>query len=108
MLPFVTLPTDLKRLAADKNVTLTPKGSSPTDSTGGPEAELIPEGRLSGPMPWVIAIMVALTVVAAAAGLALSNTVASASDELAGGITVQVVEANPAERERRREANAGP
>ena len=26
MLPFVTLPTDLKRLAADKNVTLTPKG----------------------------------------------------------------------------------
>ncbi len=26
MLPFITLPTDLKRLANDKNVTLTPKG----------------------------------------------------------------------------------
>jgi cell division transport system permease protein len=74
--------------------------------SGGSEAELIPEGRLSGPMPWVIAIMVALTVVAAAAGLALSNTVASASDELAGGVTVQVVEANPVERERQVRAAA--
>jgi cell division transport system permease protein len=74
--------------------------------SGGPEAELIPEGRLSGPMPWVIAIMVALTVVAAAAGLALANTVSTASDELAGGVTVQVVEANPAERERQARAAA--
>jgi cell division transport system permease protein len=74
--------------------------------SGGPEAELIPEGRLSGPMPWVIAIMVALTVVATAAGLALANTVSSASDGLAGGITVQVVEANPAERERQARAAA--
>ena len=30
------------------------------------EAELVPQARLSGPMPWVIAIMVALTVIAAA------------------------------------------
>lgn len=74
--------------------------------SGGPEAELIPEGRLSGPMPWVIAIMVALTVVAAAAGLALANTVSSASDELAGGVTVQIVEANPVERERQARAAA--
>ena len=34
-------------------------------------ARLVPQARLSGPMPWVIAIMVALTVVAAAGGLAL-------------------------------------
>lgn len=74
--------------------------------SGGPEAELIPEGRLSGPMPWVIAIMVALTVVAAAAGLALANTVSSAMDELAGGVTVQVIEANPVERERQARAAA--
>jgi cell division transport system permease protein len=74
--------------------------------SGGPEAELIPEGRLAGPMPWVIAIMVALTVVAAAAGLALSNTVRSASDELSGGVTVQVIEANPAERARQARAAA--
>jgi cell division transport system permease protein len=68
------------------------------------EAELIPQGRLSGPMPWVIAIMVALTVIAAAAGLAFSNTARNASDALTGGITVQIVNANPAERERQAQA----
>ena len=55
---------------------------------------------LTGPMPWVFAIMVALTVIAAAAGLALSNMVNSAADALSGGATVQVVEANAAERDR--------
>lgn len=74
--------------------------------SGGGEAELIPQSRLAGPMPWVIAIMVALTVIAAAAGLALSNTARSAADELSGGITVQVVEANPAERTRQARAAA--
>jgi len=54
--------------------------------------ELVPQARLSGPMPWVIAIMVALTVIAAAAGLALRNTAQAAADELSGGITVQVLE----------------
>ena len=34
---------------------------------GGSEADLVPQARLSGPMPWVIAIMVVLTVIAAAA-----------------------------------------
>ncbi|MBS0475173.1 MAG: cell division protein [Proteobacteria bacterium] len=68
------------------------------------DARLIRHARLSGPMPWVIAIMVALTVIAAAAGLALSNTARSASDELSGGITVQVVEANPVERDRQARA----
>lgn len=70
----------------------------------GAETELIPQGRLSGPMPWVIAIMVALTVIAAAAGLAFSNTARNASDALTGGITVQIVNANPAERERQAQA----
>ncbi|MFM5883854.1 MAG: cell division protein FtsX [Novosphingobium sp.] len=70
------------------------------------DAELIKQARLSGPMPWVIAIMVALTVIAAAAGLALSNVARSASDELSGGITVQVIEANPAERTRQANAAA--
>ena len=67
-------------------------------------ADLLPPGRLSGPMPWVIAIMVALTVIAAAAGLAFSNTARSASDALSGGVTVQVVDANPAERDRQAQA----
>ncbi len=62
------------------------------------EAELVPQARLSGPMPWVLAIMVALTVIAAAAGLALRNVAAAASADLAGGITVQIIEAGPEAR----------
>jgi len=34
---------------------------------------LLPEGRVAGPMPWVIAIMMFLTVLAAAAGLGLAG-----------------------------------
>jgi cell division transport system permease protein len=49
-------------------------------------------------MPWVIAIMVALTVIAAAAGLALRNTASAAAAELSGGVTVQIVEAGPEAR----------
>lgn len=63
------------------------------------EAELVPQARLSGPMPWVIAIMVALTAIASAAGLSLNNTVKAAAAELEGGITVQIVEAAAEERE---------
>ena len=55
-------------------------------------------------MPWVIAIMVALTVIAAAAGLAFSNTARNASDALSGGVTVQIVSANQAERDRQAQA----
>lgn len=74
--------------------------------SGGSSPDLMPQGRLAGPMPWVIAIMVALTVIAAAAGLALSNTARNAADALSGGVTVQVVEANPAERDRQAKAAA--
>ena len=55
-------------------------------------AGLLPQARLGGPMPWVIAIMVALTVVAAGGALALSNMVAAASGDLAGSATVQIIE----------------
>lgn len=58
----------------------------------GAEAELVPQARLSGPVPWVIAIMVALTAIALATGLALGNTVTAATAEIAGGVTVQLVE----------------
>jgi cell division transport system permease protein len=64
---------------------------------------VLQQARLGGPMPWVIAIMVALTVMAASAGLALSNLARNASAEIAGGITVQIVEAAPAERDRQAE-----
>jgi cell division transport system permease protein len=62
------------------------------------EGDLVPQARLSGPMPWVIAIMIALTVIAAAGGLALSNSASAARAELSGGISVQIVEAAPAAR----------
>ncbi|EDL49619.1 ABC transporter permease [Erythrobacter sp. SD-21] len=59
---------------------------------------LLPQARLGGPMPWVIAIMVALTVVAASGALALSNMVSTASGDVAGRATVQVIEPDPARR----------
>jgi cell division transport system permease protein len=57
-------------------------------------AKLVPRKLASGPMPWVIAIMIALTVMAAAAGLALGNLVDRAKADLSGALTVQIVEAN--------------
>ena len=44
--------------------------------------------------------MIALTVMAASAGLALSNLAANARAEIAGGLTVQIVQAAPVERHR--------
>lgn len=70
----------------------------------GGEPPLIPQARLSGPMPWVIAIMVALTVIAAGAGLSLRNAATAARTTLAGGITVQIVEADPVARASQAEA----
>ena len=64
------------------------------------DKRLIPEGRLSGPMPWVIAIMIFLTVLAAAAGLALAQAGSAVSDELSSRVTVQIIEANPQSRNR--------
>jgi len=69
----------------------------------GASDRLVPQARLSGPMPWVIAIMIALTVMAAGAGLALSNLAANAQGDIAGGLTVQIVEGAPAERARQAE-----
>jgi cell division transport system permease protein len=63
------------------------------------DQRLLPEGRLSGPMPWVIAIMMFLTVLAAAAGIALSAAASDMGDALAGRVTVQIPEPQPALRE---------
>lgn len=67
-------------------------------------SELIPRARLRGPMPWVIAIMIALTAIATAGGLALSNMADNARAEIANGATVQIVEASATARERQAEA----
>lgn len=64
-------------------------------------AGLLPAPRLGGPMPWVIAILVALVVIAAAGGLTLHNLASSARADLAAAVTVQVVEPNPDLRDAR-------
>ena len=70
----------------------------------GESARMLPKARIAGPMPWVMAIMTALSVLAMAAGLALANVAAGARSEIQGGITVQIVEGAPAERERQTDA----
>ncbi len=55
-------------------------------------------------MPWVMAIMVALTVLAAGAALALNNVVGQAGGELAARATIQVLEPDPAARAAQTEA----
>ena len=87
-------------------------GKAPADATprlgwrrlGVRGAELVPQARMAGPMPWVIAIMVALTAIALAAGLAIGNAVTSARAEIEGGVTVQLLE--PREDVRTRETRA--
>lgn len=68
------------------------------------ERRLLPEGRAAGPMPWVIAIMMFLMVLAAAGGLGLRHSAGALSAQLADRITVQIVEANAAARERQARA----
>ena len=60
---------------------------------------LLPEGRLAGPMPWVIAIMMFLMVLTAAAGLALSAAARNLDASIAGQLTIQIVDANAGRRD---------
>lgn len=62
------------------------------------DRKLIPEGRLSGPMPWVIAIMLFLTLLIAAMGLSLAYAIRNGGDDLAQQATVQIIEPDPIER----------
>ncbi|MFW2351326.1 cell division protein FtsX [Qipengyuania sp.] len=78
----------------------------PAPLRGKRAAHLLPQARLGGPMPWVIAIMVALTVLAAGGGLALDNLADRARGELAGSATVQILAADPANRAQQAEAVA--
>jgi cell division transport system permease protein len=69
----------------------------PSSPTGKPPraARLLPQPRMGGLMPWVVAILIALVVIAAAGGLALRNLAESARADLAAAVTVQVIEPNP-------------
>lgn len=59
---------------------------------------LLPDHRLSGPTPWVIAILMMLTLLAAAAGVGLARSANAIGNAIAGRVTVQIVTANPVTR----------
>ncbi|WP_447758187.1 cell division protein FtsX [Sphingopyxis fribergensis] len=59
---------------------------------------LLPDRRLSGPTPWVIAILMMLTLLAAAAGVGLARSANAIGNAIAGRVTVQIVTANPVTR----------
>ncbi len=61
-------------------------------------ARLLPQTKFGGPIPWVIAILIALVVVAAAGGLSLRNLAESARADLSNAVTVQIIEADGPQR----------
>lgn len=64
------------------------------------DRRLIPQARLTGPMPWVIAVMLFLTLLATAAALALGSAADQIHADLAGRATVQIVNADAEARQR--------
>jgi cell division transport system permease protein len=71
------------------------EAAPPVRPTGRAAARLLPPTRLTGPIPWVIAILIALVVIAAAGGLGLRNLATAASAGLSSAVSVQVIEPNP-------------
>lgn len=69
-------------------------------------ARLLPQTRFGGPIPWVIAILIALVVIAAAGGLALRNLADNARADLSEAVTVQIIEASAVTRTERAQAAA--
>lgn len=69
--------------------------TAPERPSGRAAARLLPPARLTGPIPWVIAILIALVVIASAGGLALRNLATAANAGLASAVSVQVIEPNP-------------
>jgi cell division transport system permease protein len=62
------------------------------------DRKLIPDGRFSGTMSWVMAIMLFLTLLAAAAAIAIGHAANQGSTELARDATVQLVDTDPTQR----------
>ena len=57
-----------------------------------PERRLLPGGRLAGPTPWLIAIMMFVMVTIAAAGLALADSAALVRDGVAHRHSIQIAD----------------
>lgn len=68
------------------------------------DRKLIPDGRFSGTMSWVMAIMLFLTLLAAAAAIALGNAASQGSASLASEATVQIIDPDPAARSAQQKA----
>lgn len=64
-----------------------------------PERRLLDESRRTRAMLWVMAIMLFLTVLAAALGLGMASASRALDRELAGRLTIQVVEGDVARRD---------
>lgn len=77
--------------------TATPPAARPGRAARAAQNRWLPVGR-RGPMPWIIAIMMFLTLLSATAALALGNGLARLHGDLEGGYTVQIVEPNAAKR----------
>ena len=65
-----------------------------------PDRRMLDQRRQTRTMRWIMAIMLFLTVLAAALGLGTLGAARSLDRQLAGRLTVQVVDADPARRDR--------
>lgn len=71
------------------------------------ERKLIPDGRFSGAMPWVMAIMIFLALLAAAAALSLANAASEGREGISRQATVQLLEDDPDARAIQQQQLAG-
>jgi hypothetical protein len=69
--------------AADDAAAASAAGPAPAPAVPRSSGALLPQPRLAGPMPWVLAILIALVLIAAAGGLALRNLASAARADLA-------------------------
>ncbi|QFT76730.1 ABC transporter permease [Erythrobacter sp. THAF29] len=81
-----------------KESTRMPETTEQPHMRGSMASRLLPQTRIGGPIPWVIAILIALVVIAAAGGLSLRNLAENARADLSGAVTVQIPEADAERR----------
>lgn len=63
------------------------------------DRRLLGESRAAGPMPWVLAIMTFLTVLAAAGAIALTAAASALGVQVAGRVTIQIADADRPSRD---------